>query len=276
MKTLFAFTLFAITVGSACAQDHPGFGIVYNTTENNSLNYECRLQGERLHCDFVQTRVVLQAKPEDLDTKLMKARADFQNIVKEFEDPKACNQMQILVQFLQGDIDADQLANSLGEKDPSARISMEEARSKFKENSTEFNVLLAMMKLCQTRSLDDYLSVVRLTHEQETQTCLVSSYRFQQQFKRVASGAGSEAWVVDEGPQGECGIVQLSRFEADRSISGAYKFWDYISRKAVTLPDAETVLGKCGETLDEKEYRFSWKDKGNIQLGCKWIKFSAF
>jgi len=276
MKFIGAWCFLFLWAGVAFAQDHPTFGLAYNETENSSLNYECRLEGTgQLLCEFVQMRVTKQALPEALETELAKARAKFPNVQKEFEDPASCTEVRQFVGFLQGQVDINELVQTKNGRPSDFLPKMKEARTQFRSKPESFNVMLKMADFCRTKSEDDYLSLVRTAHDQDTRTCRISTNRFTQKF-RIASSSNVAVWVADEGPQGECGIVQLSRFEAEKLGSDGFLVWTYVARKAVTVPQGETALGKCGDIVDEKEYRFSWKDRGNIQLGCEWIKFSAY
>ena len=80
--------------------------------------------------------------------------------------------------------------------------------------------------------------------------------------------------VQSQGPEGPCGIVQLSRFEKDPDDDSRF-FWLYFSKKAVTNPRGKLLLGMQCSDLDETEYKYDWRSR-EIYAQCDYIKFGLF
>jgi hypothetical protein len=59
MKMLWWFlSVIFFAAAAIAAEDYPTLGLVYNTTENSSLTYQCHLERDnRLECDFIQSSV---------------------------------------------------------------------------------------------------------------------------------------------------------------------------------------------------------------------------
>ena len=81
---------------SASGDKSPDIGIVYNTTENSSITYNCSKDGDTLNCSFVQVSIRHKAKQEDLEDKLSKARLDFKS-EESFFSADSCNGMAELL-----------------------------------------------------------------------------------------------------------------------------------------------------------------------------------
>jgi hypothetical protein len=106
------------------------------------------------------------------------------------------------------------------------------------------------------------LEYARIIHEMEMRTCKVVSFQFTQVFRK----SSPTTWNVVNDPDAgwasrPCSIVNLSRFEA----KGTYS-WDYYARKAITNPNGQSMGGKCGETFDEREYKYESGSNGRVLL----------
>jgi hypothetical protein len=125
-----------------------------------------------------------------------------------------------------------------------------------------------MNALCREPVEARYLDMIRFSHQRDTRTCLASSNRFIQRFRRVT---GSDSWVVTDTPTGPCGTVNASRFEKDKSVR--LDFWRYYAKKVITNPQGEFLPGTSCTKLDQDEYFYDWRSK-DWQLGCDYIEFS--
>ena len=93
----------------------------------------------------------------------------------------------------------------------------------------------------------------------------------QQSFKPAEKANSRQTWIVDDTAAGVCGVVQLGRLEPVET--GNLSTWRYISRKAVTNPNGETVLGiKCSQ-LDQKEHVYDWQRTRSGHVGCEYVDF---
>ena len=78
-------------------------------------------------------------------------------------------------------------------------------------------------------------------------------------------------WTAAAAPSGNCGIVDLGRFEQEKTHG---LFWKYYSRNAITNPNAVLNFG-TGETcasLDQREYFWDWRGPAEF-AGCDYIEF---
>ncbi|MFG3592265.1 hypothetical protein [Bradyrhizobium sp. RDI18] len=130
-------------------------------------------------------------------------------------------------------------------------------------------VFTALLNHCRSPSAATMTEVVRITHEQETRTCRVSANPFTQTFKRVA---GSNNWTSNDGPNGPCGTVVISRLQKD---DPKYSLWSYVTRKTITNPNGELpLIGSCSQ-LDQTEYVYDWRSEDKFTK-CDYVKFGLF
>ena len=71
----------------------------------------------------------------------------------------------------------------------------------------------------------------------DARVCVVGSHTWKQEFKLIEQTGGSVTWVAQSKPEGPCGVVDLSRFEA--AGTGLFaSFFNIVRRKTVTNPNA--------------------------------------
>jgi len=244
------------TAGFAAGDDYPFRGLLYNTKEMSSLVYECHMgRDERLSCKFMQTRVRKKLKPEEVPNKI----AEFDNLPDSEKMPTAkdCEEIPKMLEDFERRRKSGELAKSVHPKD------LENALSQ----------MHSYQKACETGDMQFIRSAMLASLEQDTRTCLVSSHSFEQTFRRVSD----DVWVVDDRPDGPCGVVELSRFEPDNQADTKLTFWNYVARKAVTNPKGQLVLDvKCSD-LDEETYIYSWRASDAPKWAqCEKIEFSVF
>jgi hypothetical protein len=242
------------------AETRPTVGIVYNTTEAHALTYECRdADSGAIECDFTQTSVWKKAEPEDLSRNLTAARSDWRQGGGR-ESAADCKSAAHARDVLEGRVEAQ--ASDFYARQPQA------------DKTQALKAAKLLISLCERPTEETYLELVRASYEQDSRTCRVRSNPFTQRFvpARDETG-GTSSWIADSKPEGDCGVVQLSRFVRD-AVDG-YVFWKYIARKAVTNPKATFLTsGKtCGEVISEVEYVYDWRQR-TLDLGCDFIDFS--
>lgn len=91
----------ALFTNLAHAEDRPTLGLLYNVKETGSLNYDCRLEGDTLACEFTQISVRLKSTPAQRASELDKARKNSPQLQREF-DKKECAQIEGLASAIQG------------------------------------------------------------------------------------------------------------------------------------------------------------------------------
>jgi hypothetical protein len=263
--------------GAALAQEGaPTNGIVYNVTENHAITYQCRpSQNQTLTCDFNQTIVRKKAKPSDLDQKLQQARENYTEFSKEAD--AECHKIEQLVTVIRDtSLDPAKYVDLTAKgTDPQAfKESILKLRKQLAEHSDAIAVMDALANFCKVRTEDSFLDMTRVEQSIAEQTCVISSNAFTQTFVRLPSA--QDAWVVQDQPSGECGVVQLSRFEKAKTSIPSFVAWRYIARKAVTNPGGEIMGGQCGKMLDQSEYVYDWQQTRDPRLGCEFIEFGVF
>ena len=97
-------------------------------------------------------------------------------------------------------------------------------------------------------------------------TCLITTNRYQRTFRREAPvpqgnapAGGSTRWVSTEGPEGECGVLDIATLQYDGGIK-----WTMETRKVATKKD-----GAC-RGMGESE-TMSWQNLRR-PLPCKYVQ----
>jgi hypothetical protein len=252
-RLLVGFSMVGFAVSAVNAQDRPTNGLVFHTTENSSITFFCERVSENvIDCDFVQTFVRQEAKPEDLETALKKSSSQYEEEIKIFKNFDCGNLDEILMML--GENGSNPNADAKLSKLPVGQL--DDLR----------NFAKSYFRLCKSPTRANFQKMIRINHEKNSRTCRVGSFAFQQRMKRTASGS----WAVIPEATGECGVVQLDRFEP--ANQSRFTFWNYIARKTVTNPSGRQLLMQC-ENLDEAEYVYEWKSR-DIYMNCNYIKFS--
>jgi hypothetical protein len=252
----------ANTGSAAVHKDQPLQGLAYNTKEMSALIYECGVaQADRMTCKFTQMAVRKKTTAEEIKKRL----ADFDKLPEKERtpDPKLCAEMTKGLDILEGRRKPDE---PMRLKDPRDIANAKKAAR-------------AILKTCETGDLAVMRKELADQYALEGRTCRVSAYNYEQTFKRVSdTTTGKFAWVVDEGgPTGECGIVNLSRFERASLKESSLVVWNYIARKAITNPSAKTMMGmKCSD-FDESTYTYLWRsDESPSWAECDKVEFFVF
>ncbi|MDD2325625.1 MAG: hypothetical protein PHW63_06460 [Alphaproteobacteria bacterium] len=262
---------------SALDEKHPTNGIIYNTVENSSLTYECSLSSQKdLECQFVQVSVRKKAKPEDLLKKIEIAKKQFPDAVKELKD-KDCELFYVLREISEGKITPEQALEKTQKgliSDKEKFVSSMKDLSQSKREDMRRN-MENLSIFCKNRSEENYLQIAKSEHDKETKTCLISANHFSQKFNWVSDYGDKShgAWVVENKPEGPCGVVRLDRFEADKAI-GSITLWNYSARKAITNPKGKALPTFSCSDMDQNEYPYSWEKVRDYKLGCEYIDFS--
>lgn len=242
---------------AAFAAEAPTVGVLYNTKETHSLRYECVLNGPLLDCSFVQIAVRRKAKPEDLAAVLNKARTDFPGFQRDQNQCKGADAMYdaIVLGRAPPGTDMKKFAEGTAGMAPGEKADMAKMLGSWRE-------------VCRAPSEAKFIEFARANHERETRTCEVGANPYSQHFKRVNE---TGPWVAVATPYGTCGVVNVSRFEEDRSAGSG--LWQYHAKKVVTNPAGKILPDFPCSQLDEREYIYDWRPKETF-LGCDYINFS--
>jgi hypothetical protein len=211
----------------------------------------------------------MKAKAEDLKKSLDDARKVFQTTSKDkLLPPATCKKEQDFAEVLRGRKEA---------QNKEQRDFVENMSDKEKKYYLRIND--AVTTACNSKTEESYLNVLRIGHEKDTHTCLVSSNTFKQSFSHVDDIINdAEVWVAKGDPSsGPCGIVQLSRFEKDKEDLFGVKvnFWKYTAKKAITNKQGFLPGRVACKDLDEDENIYDWRSK-EYAVDCDYIEFSPF
>ena len=262
---LFAAGLSGASLGAEFDAAYPSRGIVYGQLESRSVVYDCKLNKstDRLSCDFLQTTLRTKTSPRDLPEVEAKAAREWDGQAPEIQErmtQASCSASRRLLDLLDGKTSAP---------DTGAFAAMSDHEKSVMRLNAQ-----AMAPLCDSVSKTRWLEAARAIHEIETRICVIASDKWTQVFKRVPNTSGIPVWVADDKAEGECGLVRLDRWERETPSTRDVHYWNFYTRKAVTNPSGNLLLGNCSD-LDQAEYPHSWRSKTTYQQ-CDQVEFSAF
>ncbi len=248
---------------SASAQDYPFRQTVFfGTVDDASLTTFCTLAGEgRIDCDFVQTTVSRAGNDGDFNRDL---EASITNILKSDDefDEKMCEEMRIATGAIETGIVPDTFSE--GDEFIEYLSTMPSV-----QKSDYLLVSRAVVALCETPNHETAEAFLRATHDIKIRTREITSRSFKQTFITKDGGA---TWFSNQGPTGDCNVIQISRFEKAKDHHSA---WVYYTRKVVTNKEGSDLssdgLTSC-DLLNEREFFYDWKESDR-PLNCAYIKF---
>lgn len=258
---------------ASLAQNYPTSGLLYHTTESSSLTHRCNLQGTELHCEMAQVFVRKELTAERVAKRksdLLQTLSDSTKNPQEFK--KVCDDFKGWSRDLK----------NFSEKKPTEKLPAEGVKNLEQLSSSKLSEMQRLFELygdyCDRNSSVNRDRLVSHLLETEAMTCRVGSHTWKEVFVRSkgveAMNVGkADSWVTKSTqPEGACGVVQLNRFEPEKS--GNLTFWNYISRKAITNPGGMGALGVSCKDLDESVYQYSWKSK-SVPFECRTVNFSV-
>lgn len=275
---LLVVAAFALAPYSVLADNYPTIGQLYSRDDDSVLSYICgRPQAQRLRCEFIRTSVLKKAQWSDLEKKLAEARLSYPDASKEFGEEQ-CKFARAFFKMASGETSVDVTLQNYPElaSDPEGlRKGMAEFRPNAEANPELLAPSRAAVEMCDDPSEENFLNFTRAVHWQNSRTCSVTALSFTEEFAWVPGLNNDGAWIVSAQPEGLCGVLQLSRFEKDRSDTTGL-FWRYIARRVVSNPTGELIPGSSCSTLDQGEQVFDWKRTRSDYMQCDFIRFSPF
>lgn len=249
------FVLVALLLsGPALAQDRPTTGIMYNTTDWASIQYDCSIQlSGTLDCAMTQASVRKETSGRTLEEEISKAVASLKT--ERPMKPEDCASFEQM---------GDGIRNP--PSDPSAKGYKEMKALAPRQKDDLLKMVSTLVDFCKNPTEANARKMTTTTFDRDSRTCKVHTNYFMMKFKRVD---GSSTWTANIGPEGQCGIVTVARMEQDSK----YKtFWNYTQKRVITNP-AGTVFGamKCSQ-MDQNEYKYQWQSR-EIFGQCDYIKF---
>ena len=251
MKYLLIISCLLFYVFNSYADDYPTLGTVFNTTEINSITYDCSEINSNnvLRCKFIQTSLTKDFKT--LTESLEEAKKEW---IKKGEDVFSnsdCNLFEMIEQVLTGEIEPPK-------KDYLDKMSLIEKKDLL--DATQATIVF-----CDNKNLENLIKIARIQHYKETRTCMIYSSVFELIFAKM----DDNTWSAVPEAKGNCGIVQLDRFE--KISRSGFTFWNFYSKKAITNPEGVEGIFAC-KNLDESEYKYSWNER-QVSTTCDYIKF---
>lgn len=240
--------LFIFSGGMGFSQ--PTYGTLIGSSDGDILHYEC-MSGSglgELSCNFTQVLLSNESSPEDLENELARipqmladasmfdgcevALAEFDDTILRVERGEPMEDGLVL------DWDTDEVEY-------------------FKK------VLARLADMCANRTAESIEALLRVNHEREAMTCrpFVNGYR--QTFSQVSESL----WVVDDGPTGQCGIVQVSRLDQSE---GDGVLWEYTAQKVISNPTGISEAGISCSALSEEPVLYTWRS-GAQRINCTFI-----
>ena len=246
---------FIMSPALAAEQQHPDFSIVNDTKENTSLQISCTdVSPSEVKCELKQISVFKKAKEGELQQKVEEARQQFRSAPKGQMDPKQCSEFENTLSYLRG-----------GSPNVSADVKSNLEKLKGRERQDVEQNAAMLVQFCKNPTEENIASMARYTYERETKTCRILTAQFSQTFHRTTA----DSWVSNQGPEGLCGVVTVSRLE--RANAGSSSFWVYTTKQVVTNKAATSSPKFCG-SLDESEHFFDWRGGGDRFVGCDYIE----
>lgn len=284
VSILILLGLFIAVIPAHANDNNPVMGILYNTSESSWLTYDCRPpEKNKMECNFSQTSVRMKETANSLEKKIVEAKSQYSNALKEMEEGANCKEISTILAAFSETTPEDALKLL-----PKGFITDEkefvESFHYIKETNDNGipEEIKRLAKFCEDKSEESYLDLARYEFEKALKTCIISGgYTFTQNFTYVQDYQREiGAWVVEGKPAGPCGAVQLSRFvPVKKSIADKeYVNWVYVAKKAITNKDGDFFLNMKCKDLDENEYFYDWKTGPKTdrlyKKGCEIIEFS--
>lgn len=263
-RTLLLTLLAVLGATNGLAGDVPTIGQVFNTRERGFIEYSCGLDGSILDCKFTQVSVRKKLLDADVEKKLLEAEQQFEQ-----DKEKSAGYMSKDCESYRA---WDGIASGgKGDKETLERYKKATENQPQAQQRDIGQIFHSLVNLCDNPTKTNWMAFAKQTIDIDKRTCLVTVNPYQQRFSLVDD---SKVWAViqQEGAQGPCGVINISRFERDKSVK--FSFWNYFAQKVVTNKTGELLPGfKCA-ALDETEYEYNWKSQ-DWYMGCDYIKFGG-
>lgn len=269
LQTFLLHSIFVFSTQSVFALDeHPRLGILHHTTENSSFQFDCQMMGKELHCDMTQSFIREQVPKDKIAER---SKEIYESIVSEKTKPGDCDELAKLSKGV-----AEAIKNPAKIPVDKRAVVLNLPKEKLREL---MDTTIALERVCRKKTIENINTLRNLLLKAESTTCRVGSHSWKEVFQKAPPNYSDPenlpVWISKSEPSGDCGIVLLNRFEQVAISDSKVKFWNYVSRKAITNPNGQMLLGGQCKDLDEESYLYSWRSR-DVFLECKTIKFSPF
>jgi hypothetical protein len=253
---------------SAGEGDYPVSVLVYGTAEDDYITGKCRKTSEmKIQCDLLQVHVSRKGKLEDRDkiTSMLKSK----------EGLKELNDFKVSPVFKKMCSEGRKVLDSLASGQIPKSANKERWEKNFKNShprhkSYILETVNSLIIFCNNPSAENYESYLAFALEKDMRTCTVWHNSYKQTFTR--SNRSSKQWISNEGPSGECDVIDISVLKKDERTSGI-NFWVYESERIITNKEAKFLggLASCKDRPEEKMF-YDWKQPEKF-FGCDYIDF---
>lgn len=256
MLRISVFLLLIVSPAHA-AEEKPGFGMVYDTKENSGLQMNCKeASWNEVRCDFKQIAIFKKAKESELQQKIEEARQQFISAPKDQIVPKDCSEFENTLSYLRG-----------GKSNISSDVrSNVQKLTKRERQDLEQNTAM-LVAFCKNPTEENAVSMARFALQKDAKTCRIYTSQYSLTFQRITA----DTWASNQGPDGLCGVVSVSRLE--RVVTGSSSFWVYTTKRVVNNKRSSSSPEIC-KSLDESEHFFDWKGGGERFVGCDYVEMN--
>ncbi|MEJ1341046.1 MAG: hypothetical protein RPU34_17075 [Candidatus Sedimenticola sp. (ex Thyasira tokunagai)] len=222
----------------------------------NAVQMSCipNYQNQSLKCQFFQMSVSYALNPEELDASIAKELRK----IETNEDYLGKEPLK----------EIRQLCFSESKEGNKVKLHLNKMKSGPKKIYVE-RMLEISDEACNVTTIkkakEIMVKLVQLNKQWQSVTCKVWPNTWEEVF-RHKSTVGSQYWVSEAEPQGECGVINVSTLKKD----GDY-FWKYESKRVVTNREGGALLLSCKD-IEERSIAYSWRSKEH-NVDCKEIKF---
>jgi len=223
----------------------------HDDTSTNWLYLHCDQQGPKLVCDAFQTLIYheLNASQREAEiNKTMQGVANFRDTMGQ-----ACAHSAETVDVFANAVRTGKGADGR-EVSPSAA-------------AQGLAVFKAMDAACRDTSIANIRKFAEVMADEKLKACKVHN----EWSKMIFSwNAATNAWVLQEGPTGPCGMMNIGTLERDPTSK--LKLWVYTEKKIRTKPDGGEILpGLSCNQFPETSFKYTWRSQPD-HLDCESIE----
>jgi hypothetical protein len=228
----------------------PSFAGLQSSVENSSLTMECKGAApfNEIRCEFRE--VAIRIPDED---EVQKKVAESKSVVSKVSDKKLAESKKALCAALPS-----------WKKDKAGTLARRRALA-------EDVAFLERMCGCQDRACA--LNEMLKHDEANARTCEVYGNHYDLTLRRT----DSRTWVANEGPSGQCGVIEVFTLEADSSEADSkedYSLWAFTLVRASANKSSELCVGLQQQV--NKPMVWTWKEGAHAELvaDCRRFKLS--
>lgn len=263
-STIWGLMALACCLGASQAtagNGYPATGLVQGIVENSALQYDCKLQGDTLECEFTRTSVTRKNKPAGEPRRFEKPqRVYFSNKQPTVQE---CNGYRQLISALKN----GRAPVGIGQGE------FEEGIAWFASvDGEDFQAVASFFsEYCRQPARQHSIKVLRPNRNRNARSCSISTKRFTRRFSKQPN---SDIWVAFEASPEHCGSARRDRFVLEDDDAGNSN-WSYFTNTTISYNSDNTWAGRKCTNTTTIESKYEWRPR-NLQLDCDTISFSLF